>query len=164
MKLFLALLILPFTALQTDLGKSPAPTAHEIVVDVGYVPMNGLWFQDEIAHIHDKVKIKQAVRPDGSVEVTLGTGGQSGTDLTLTFVHDGSGATRVSAVAVERTDVHRPGAPNIWHISDIDGRVMIHTNDWGPGKDISCMFALHGMSEKQPVMLMGSFLVVLPEK
>jgi hypothetical protein len=163
MKPYLALLVLPFLSSQSASPPKAAPAAaHEIAVEVGQVPMQGLWYQDEIAHVHDKVRITQSTHPNGSVEVTLGTGGEGGTDLTLTFSHDANGATTVSALAVQRRDVQFKGNPSVRHIGGMDGRVIVHSNDWGPGKDITCMFALHGMSGKEPVLLMGSFLIVLP--
>jgi hypothetical protein len=127
--------------------------------------MNGVWLQDAGKHLHDHdVVLDHITRPDGSVEVTLGSGVRSSwSTLTLTFTHDGSGATKVAAITKSRPDVHRDGLLPAREEQALDGRVLVHTNDWGPGKDISCMFALNGMSGKQPMLLMGSFLVMLPK-
>jgi len=159
-KLLLAGILL-LTVQTTPNQSAPVASAPGIVVEVGPVLMNGLWYQGGGQHVHDKVRIRPTYHPDGSVDVTVGTTEMSGTDVTLSFSHDAAGQTRASAAALTRSDVHMEGYPSARHLSDLQGRVLIHSNDWGPGKTLNALFAIRGMDEKSPEFLMGSFSLLM---
>jgi len=145
----------------TPIESTPAAPAHEIVVEVGHFSMEGLWYQDGVSHVHDRVRIRPVYHPDGTVEVELGTTDLGGTDITLTFSHDQAGQTRASATALTHSDVHTEGYPSARQLSGLEGRIVVHSNDWGPGKTLNALFAIRGMDEKSPEFLMGSFSLLM---
>jgi hypothetical protein len=157
--LFAGFSLLPVQATPTQ--STPATPIPGIIVEVGPLPMNGLWYQDGLTHVHDKVRIRPTYHPDGAVEMTVGTTEISGTDITFYFSHDEKGQTRASATTLSRSDVHMDGYPSARHLSDLEGRIVIESNDWGPGKTLNALFAIRGMEEKSPEFLVGSFSLLM---
>jgi hypothetical protein len=109
------------------------------------------------------VRIRPTYHPDGAVDVTVGTTEKVGIDITLSFSHDATGQTRASATALTRSDVHirsdglMEGHPSARNLSDLQGRIVIYSNDWGPGKTLNALFAIRGMDKMSPEFLVGSF-------
>ncbi|SRR5260221_4726888 len=155
------LLLSGFLLLSVQATTTQFPPVSGIVVEVGYFSVEGLWYQDGISHVHDKVRIRPTDHPDGAIDVTVGTTEISGTDITFYFSHDEKGQTRASATAVTRSDVHMDGYPSALHLSDLEGRILIQSNDWGPGKTLNALFAIRGMERKSPEFLVGSFSLLL---
>jgi hypothetical protein len=148
----------------------PAPPAAArepaaVVVEVGHVPMQGVWYQDSFDHVHDsQVRLGHVYRKNGTLTVTLGTSRDGGTDLAFNFSHDATGSTRVGVTATYRHDEKNEGSPPGQRLRDVEGRVMLQTNDWGPEKNLTCVFALQGNLGKERQFLLGSFLVLIPKR
>lgn len=137
----------------------PADPAPGIVVEVGYFQVKGPWYQDSSFHGHDdQVKIQPTYHSDGSIELTIGNAGGTGTDLTFLFSHDGANQTRVQATALVRSDTSAGGKQHTWHLSDLEGHVLVLGNDWGPGRKLNALFSIRGRNlGKYSELLMGSF-------
>jgi hypothetical protein len=158
-----AMLSAALLVLQNEPAPSAAPGESRVAIDVGPIPMEGVWYQDNKDHVHDtEVKLRQLYRKNGILMVDVSTGRPGGTDLELIFTHDESGATKVGLTANYRHDFQTEGSPVNQRLRDLEGRVMVHSNDWGPGKTLTCLFALQGRLGTEREFLLGSFLVVIP--
>jgi hypothetical protein len=143
---------------------APAREPGAVVVEIGHVPMEGQWFQDGFHHVHDnQVKLTHIYRKNGVLTVTLSNGLASGTDLIFNFAHDPNGSTRAGVTANYRRDATEENAPPSQRLRDLEGRLVLPTNDWGPDKSFTCAFALAGNLVKERQFLLGSFLVVIPK-
>jgi len=162
-KLLLAGILLLFVQTTPNQSASAAATAG-IVVEIGYFPAKGAWFQDSTFHGHDdQVKLLPTYHPDGSIELTIGNAGRTGTDLSFLFSHDGTNQTHVQATALVRSDTSAGGSQRTWHLSELEGHVLVPRNDWGPGRPLDALFTIRGLSGKTPELLMGSFSIRPPK-
>jgi len=142
----------------------PAPAESPITVEQGAVPMQGIWYQDSVGHFHDsEVKLEHAYTKKGVLAVNIGTQHPSGTDLVLFFSHEADGSTHVRVSGKFRGDAMDPDSRPVTSLSAIAGRVMLRSNDWGPGKDFTCAFALRAKAGDKVQFLLGSFLVMIPQ-
>lgn len=158
-----ALLGMGLLVFQTE-ATAPPPGRAGVVVEVGRVPMQGLWYQDGRDHVHDaEVRLRHVYRRPGLLRVNLGTGLEGSTDLEFNFSHDASGATGVGVSAQYRHDSQIEGSPATQRLKDLEGRVILQSNDWGPGKTITCLFVLRGRLEQERQQLLGSFLILIPQ-
>jgi len=142
----------------------PAHAEDPVAVESGSVPMQGVWYQDSVGHYHDsEVKLTRTYSKKGVLAVEVATEHPSGTDLVFFFSHDEKSATHVRVTGKFRGDALTPDSQPVKNLSAINGRVMLRSNDWGPGKDFTCVFALRGKAGDAPQFLLGSFLVMIPE-
>ena len=138
----------------------PAPRG-DLVVEVGDFSMNGVWYQDAVNHVHDEVRIRPVFQAEDRLEVTIGTAGEGGTDLIFVFWRDEKGATQASVRGLWRTDIVLEDSPRRRYLADVEGRVLLQTNDWGPGKTINALFAVRGHVDERSQFLLGSFSLLL---
>jgi hypothetical protein len=159
-----ALLGLGLALLQSEPAhESPQPKTAGIVLEVGHVPMNGIWYQDARSHAHDSdVKLAQVFRRPGLLRVTLTTGKPDGTDIEFNFSHNDAGATLVNASAFHHKDPEIEESAPEQRLRGLQGRLVVHTDDWGPGKTLQCTFAVQGTLGTERQFLLGSFLVLIP--
>jgi hypothetical protein len=148
---------------QKTAAPAASPPTSPIVLEVAPVPMNGVWYQDGRDHVHDsEVKLAQVYRRPGLLRVTLSTGKGGGTDIEFNFSHNDAGSTLVNCSAFHHQDVMTEGSTPEQRLRGLQGRVVVHTDDWGPGKTLICTFAVEGTLEQEKQFLLGSFLVLIP--
>jgi len=153
--LALALVVVP--------AAPPTPAARgELTVEVGHFPWNGTWYQDVYGHEHEKVEVVPKYAENGRVEVTVGLGGLSGTDVTLVFWRDEAKSTHVAATAIHRSDRTGPSGSLVRHLSGVEGRVLLQKDDWGPGRPLDCLFSVRAVMNEQPQLLLGMFNLSIP--
>lgn len=140
---------------------SPAPAiGPEMVVEVARFNVNGNWYDFYGSHEHDNILLLPTELPDGSVRIKVGPRSEFGTHLEFVFSHDSQGHTHVTAMGLWSSDVHARGYPSSGHVTDLEGRVLIQTDDWGPGKTLNAMFAIHGTARSGASLYLGCFSIL----
>jgi len=155
----LVLMIPVLTAVQSLPPPSETrASGPDAVVEVRPFSFNGHWLDIDGNHTHDReIGLRFGHEDDGSVWVTLGH--SPGTECTFRFWKDSKDITRASVSGSWSTDLKSKGRPSRGHLTDLETRLEIQTNDWGPGKPLNCRFSVRSMRAEQPTWLLGAFSI-----
>ena len=133
-------------------------TGLDAVVEVQSFSFEGHWLDVDGRHTHDReTGLRFGRENDGSMWVTLGH--DPGAECTFRFSKDSDGRTHALVSETWSTDQKLKGKPSRGHLTDLESRLQIHTNDWGPGKTLNCRFSVRGKQSDRPTWLLGAFSI-----